>query len=169
MEAAGLSQQAFEQEAIAGLQNGAFEEDAEDYEEIEAFLLARDSDESPAEGVVETSEEQITQAPGLANLRAFPFSKIKIDQSFIKSVDRNTQSAAIVRAVLGLGSGLDIPVIAEGVERPEELEFLRAEVCKGAQGYLISRPATISEFKAVTSGIASRIDIEPREELLKAG
>lgn len=71
MEAAGLSQQAFEQEAIAGLQNGAFEEDAEDYEEIEAFLLARDSDESPAEGVVETSEEQITQAPGLANLRAF--------------------------------------------------------------------------------------------------
>ena len=105
----------------------------------------------------------------LANLRAFPFSKIKVDQSFIKSVDRNTQSAAIVRAVLGLGSGLDIPVIAEGVERPEELEFLRAEVCKGAQGYLISRPATISEFKAVTSGIASRIDIEPREELLKAG
>jgi diguanylate cyclase (GGDEF)-like protein/PAS domain S-box-containing protein len=104
----------------------------------------------------------------LANLRAFPFSKIKVDQSFIRSVDSNSQSAAIVRAVLGLGSGLNVPVIAEGVERQEELEFLRQEVCWGAQGYLISRPAKIDEFRAVTSGAETRIDARP-PELLKAG
>lgn len=88
----------------------------------------------------------------LANLRAFPFSKIKVDQSFIKAVDSNEQSAAIVRAVLGLGNGLSVPVIAEGVERPEELEFLRSEICQGAQGYLLSRPADISAFKDIVEG-----------------
>ncbi|HEY0855264.1 MAG TPA: EAL domain-containing protein [Devosia sp.] len=88
----------------------------------------------------------------LANLRAFPFSKIKVDQSFIKAVDSNEQSATIVRAVLGLGNGLAVPVIAEGVERPEELEFLRNEICQGAQGYLLSRPADISTFRDVTDG-----------------
>ncbi|MGN6487215.1 MAG: EAL domain-containing protein [Devosia sp.] len=88
----------------------------------------------------------------LANLRAFPFSRIKVDQSFIRSVDSNGQSAAIVRAVLGLGSGLNVPVIAEGVERPEELAFLRAEVCQSAQGYLLSRPQEIATFAEVTTG-----------------
>jgi predicted signal transduction protein with EAL and GGDEF domain len=88
----------------------------------------------------------------LANLRAFPFNKIKIDQSFIKSVDSSEQSAAIVRAVLGLGSGLNIPVIAEGVERVEELNFLREEVCWGAQGYLLSQPGDIGSFAAITGG-----------------
>jgi diguanylate cyclase (GGDEF)-like protein/PAS domain S-box-containing protein len=88
----------------------------------------------------------------LANLRAFPFSKIKVDQSFIRSVDNNDQSAAIVRAVLGLGSGLNVPVVAEGVERQEELEFLKGEICQTAQGFLLSRPEDIATFAAVTEG-----------------
>ncbi len=54
----------------------------------------------------------------LSNLRAFPFDKIKIDRSFIKSVDSNPQTATIVRAVLGLGRALGLPVLAEGVETP---------------------------------------------------
>lgn len=103
----------------------------------------------------------------LANLRAFPFSKIKVDQSFIRSVDNNDQSAAIVRAVLGLGSGLNVPVVAEGVERPEELEFLRGEVCQTAQGYLLSRPEDIRMFAAVTEGRA-RV-LEPAQQLRAAG
>ena len=93
----------------------------------------------------------------LANLRAFPFSKIKIDQSFVKAVDGNSQSAAIVRAVLGLGSGLDVPVIAEGVERPEELAFLRESNCEGAQGFLMSRPADIATFADITSGRTTQL------------
>jgi len=71
MEEAGINQQAFEQEALAGLQNGAFEEAAEDYDEIEAFLLARDCDEPPEQADIQTVEEQIAQAPGLASLRSF--------------------------------------------------------------------------------------------------
>jgi len=71
MEDAGLDQQAFEQEALAGLQNGAFEEGADEFEEIEAFLLARDGGESPPQGTVQTSQEQVTTAPGLASLREY--------------------------------------------------------------------------------------------------
>ncbi len=82
----------------------------------------------------------------LSNLRAFPFDKIKIDRSFIHAVHTNPQAAAIVRAVLGLGRGLDLPVIAEGVETPEELSFLNSEGCTEAQGYLFGRPAPIGEF-----------------------
>jgi diguanylate cyclase (GGDEF)-like protein/PAS domain S-box-containing protein len=93
----------------------------------------------------------------LANLRAFPFDKIKIDQSFIKSVDTNEQSAAIVRAVLGLGAGLNLPVVAEGIERIEELDFLKGETCAEAQGFYLSRPAAIGTFYAVTNGTEKAI------------
>ncbi len=78
----------------------------------------------------------------LSNLRAFPFDKIKIDGSFIKAVNTNDQAATIVRAVLGLGRGLGLPVLAEGVETSAELDFLRGELCDEVQGYLLGRPAT---------------------------
>jgi diguanylate cyclase (GGDEF)-like protein/PAS domain S-box-containing protein len=86
----------------------------------------------------------------LSNLRAFPFDKIKIDQSFIKSINVNPEAAAIVRAVLGLGRGLMLPVIAEGVETEEELAFLRSESCQEAQGYLLGRPQSIDAFRHLT-------------------
>ncbi|RVC67443.1 GGDEF and EAL domain-containing protein, partial [Mesorhizobium sp. M2A.F.Ca.ET.046.02.1.1] len=86
----------------------------------------------------------------LSNLRAFPFDKIKIDGSFIKSVDRNGQVATIVRAVLGLGRGLGLPVLAEGVETLDELRFLDAEDCDIGQGYFLGRPGPIEAFSELT-------------------
>jgi diguanylate cyclase (GGDEF)-like protein/PAS domain S-box-containing protein len=86
----------------------------------------------------------------LSNLRAFPFDKIKIDGSFIKSVNVNEQAATIVRAVLGLGRGLGLPVLAEGVETDAELQFLRDELCDEVQGYLLGRPAAIGQFRHLT-------------------
>jgi diguanylate cyclase (GGDEF)-like protein/PAS domain S-box-containing protein len=89
----------------------------------------------------------------LSNLRAFPFDKIKIDGSFIKSVNVNEQAAAIVRSVLGLGRALRLPVLAEGVETADELAFLEGELCDEAQGYLLGRPADIAGFRILTHGI----------------
>ena len=86
----------------------------------------------------------------LANLRAFPFDKIKIDRSFVQSVDSNEQAATIVRAVLGLGRGLGLPVLAEGVETPGEFQFLAKELCDEVQGYLFGRPAEIEQFHHLT-------------------
>jgi diguanylate cyclase len=82
----------------------------------------------------------------LSYLQAFPFDKIKIDQRFICNLNRDAQSATIVRAVIGLARGLDIPVVAEGVETKEQLEFLAAEKCDQVQGYLIGRPEPIEYY-----------------------
>jgi len=86
----------------------------------------------------------------LSNLRAFPFDKIKIDKSFVRSIDSNSDAATIVRAVLGLGRGLGLPVLAEGVETQGELSFLNTESCDEAQGWLIGRPASIDNFRHLT-------------------
>ncbi len=56
-------------------------------------------------------------------------------------MDTNEQTAAIVRSVLGLGRGLGMPVLAEGVETTEELNFLLGENCAAAQGFLVGRPS----------------------------
>jgi diguanylate cyclase (GGDEF)-like protein/PAS domain S-box-containing protein len=82
----------------------------------------------------------------LSYLQSFPFDKIKIDQSFISNVKSNPQSAAIVRAVIGLAHGLNLPVLAEGVETKTQLEFLAAESCDEVQGYLMGRPQPIIEY-----------------------
>ncbi|PRD41571.1 bifunctional diguanylate cyclase/phosphodiesterase [Phyllobacterium phragmitis] len=82
----------------------------------------------------------------LSNIRAFPFDVIKIDRSFIKSVDKNAQAAAIVRAVLGLGRGLGLPVLAEGIETSDELKFLIDEFCTAGQGFHLGEPASIEHF-----------------------
>ena len=105
----------------------------------------------------------------LSNLRAFPFDKIKIDGSFIKSVNTNAQAATIVRAVLGLGRGLGLPVLAEGVETPAELAFLQSELCNEVQGYLVGRPAPISTFAMLThADTASATGDEVRVLLAKS-
>jgi diguanylate cyclase len=88
----------------------------------------------------------------LSNLRAFPFDKIKIDSSFIRSVNINDQAAAIVRSVIGLGRALNLPVLAEGVETTAELAFLENEFCKEVQGYLFGKPAEITSFGRLTQG-----------------
>src|SRR6202163_4644280 len=82
----------------------------------------------------------------LSYLQSFPFDKIKIDRAFISNRDHNPQSAAIVRAVIGLAHGLNLPVLAEGVETKPQLDFLAAESCDEAQGYLLGRPQPILEY-----------------------
>ena len=82
----------------------------------------------------------------LSNLRAFPFDKIKIDGSFIRQVDTNEQAATIVRAVLGIGRGLGLPVLAEGVETSGELSFLAKELCQIGQGYYLGRPSPLADL-----------------------
>ncbi len=82
----------------------------------------------------------------LSYLQAFPFDKIKIDRAFIANLERSEQSAAIVRAVIGLGHGLKLPIIAEGVETQAQLAFLSRETCDEVQGYLLGRPLPIAAY-----------------------
>jgi EAL domain-containing protein (putative c-di-GMP-specific phosphodiesterase class I) len=82
----------------------------------------------------------------LSYLQVFPFDKIKIDGTFIANLTRNENSAAIVRAVIGLGRGLSLPVIAEGVETDEQLAFLARESCDEVQGFFVGRPGPIENY-----------------------
>lgn len=82
----------------------------------------------------------------LSYLHAFPFDKIKIDRSFISELESNRHSIAIVRAVIGLGRSLGIPILAEGVETQAQHAFLAREKCDEVQGYLTGRPCEIAEY-----------------------
>jgi diguanylate cyclase (GGDEF)-like protein/PAS domain S-box-containing protein len=99
----------------------------------------------------------------LSYLQAFPFDKIKIDRAFIMNLGRNPQSAAIVRAVIDLGHGLEMSIIAEGVETLEQLAFLANEGCDGVQGYLLGKPLPIGQY----AGLVGRA--EAMELALKTG
>jgi EAL domain-containing protein (putative c-di-GMP-specific phosphodiesterase class I) len=85
----------------------------------------------------------------LSYLQAFPFDKIKIDRAFVMNLGRNPQSAAIVRAVIDLGHGLEMSIVAEGVETQEQLGFLSEEGCDAVQGYFIGKPFPIGQYAAL--------------------
>jgi diguanylate cyclase (GGDEF)-like protein len=87
----------------------------------------------------------------LSTLQSFPFDKIKVDKSFVENIHRDERATVIVRAVLGLGRSLNIPVVAEGVETEEQREFLRGEDCAELQGYAIGRPAPAETLGAWTN------------------
>ncbi|KQP30058.1 diguanylate cyclase [Methylobacterium sp. Leaf104] len=83
----------------------------------------------------------------LSYLRAFPFDRIKIDRSFVGEMESNPQSAAIVRAIIDLGTSLGIATTAEGIETETQFDRLRATACDEVQGYLFGRPMPVVEAR----------------------
>ncbi len=93
----------------------------------------------------------------LSTLQSFPFDKIKIDRSFVENIGKDGRAKVIVRAVVGLGRSLEIPVVAEGVETAEQLDFLREEECAEVQGFALGRPAPADEIRGWTAAGAQPI------------
>jgi diguanylate cyclase (GGDEF)-like protein len=85
----------------------------------------------------------------LAYLKRFPVSTIKIDRSFLHDVARDEDDRAIVTAVVAMARSLGLAVTAEGVERAEQIAFLRELGCDRAQGYLFGRPRAVLELEAL--------------------
>jgi diguanylate cyclase (GGDEF)-like protein len=84
----------------------------------------------------------------LAYITRFPPDRIKIDQAFVRDLDRSAGDAAIANAILSLGASLNLVVTAEGVERTGQLEWLRARGCHEVQGFLLARPMSAAELEA---------------------
>jgi diguanylate cyclase len=82
----------------------------------------------------------------LLYLRRFPFDKLKIDRSFVLAIERTTDAAAIVHAIVSLGRGLGMKVTAEGVETAEQHLFLRAAGVHFMQGYRFGRPGSATDI-----------------------
>lgn len=85
----------------------------------------------------------------LAYLRRFNFSKVKIDRSFINGLETDSQSIAIVRAIIALCGNLNIEVTAEGVETELQADILRLENCDYLQGFLLGRPTARTKLEDV--------------------
>ncbi len=95
----------------------------------------------------------------LSHLRHLPVDALKIDKAFVADIDiaaprngENAGGAAIVSAVIGLARGLGLRVVAEGVEKRSQLNFLAREGCHAAQGYLLCPPLPAPEFEAWLKG-----------------
>ena len=101
-----------------------------------------------AMGISVAMDDFGTGYSSLATLHAFPFDKIKLDQSFVKRLPDDAAAAAIVRTVLALGVSLDMPVLAEGIETSSQWEFLAREGCAKGQGYHFARPVGLAQLPA---------------------
>ena len=101
----------------------------------------------------------------LSYLQRFDFDKVKIDRSFVSGLPDSEGSAAIVRAIVGLGRSLKTRVTAEGVETFEQLLFLADEGCDEAQGYLFSQPLPGEQVLALA--LTRRHGMDPEEHRLR--
>jgi EAL domain-containing protein (putative c-di-GMP-specific phosphodiesterase class I) len=116
---------------------------------LRQLLALRDS------GVRIAMDDFGTGHSSLTQLRVFAFDRLKIDRSFVRDLPAGTDSAAIVRAVAGLGHSLGIAVTAEGVETQAQLDRLCAEGCDAAQGYFFGRPVPLAEVNTVIEALAA--------------
>ena len=131
----------------------------DDFSRVSAMLR-----QLKALGVRVAMDDFGTGYSSLSYLHSFPFDKIKIDASFVSSLHVNPSSVAVIRAIVGLGGGLGVPLIAEGVETEEQLEFLRSAGCPEAQGFLIGAPQPIEAYAAVVG--RSTVRLMPSEETI---
>jgi diguanylate cyclase (GGDEF)-like protein/PAS domain S-box-containing protein len=82
----------------------------------------------------------------LVNLQKLPFHTLKVDQSFVRAVPSDPDHAALLKGILAMAQGLNIEVVAEGVETQEQLAFLQAHGCESIQGFLFSKPMPAEEM-----------------------
>ena len=92
-----------------------------------------------------------TRYSTLGYLPSLPISGIKIDHSFVRDLVGRTSTASIVSAMVGIASGFGLSLVAEGVEKPEQVDLLRASGCDVMQGFYFSRPlpaAQVADYLA---------------------
>ena len=100
-------------------------------------------------GVILSVDDFGTGYSSMSYLRRFPIDKLKIDRSFISEVMDRPDDASIVRAIVSLAHSLRLKVVAEGVESPAQLEFLKALGCDQYQGFHFSPPLPAGEFESL--------------------
>ena len=93
-----------------------------------------------ARGVRIAIDDFGTQYSSLGYLQKFPIHTLKIDKSFVWEIDRDVSQHTIIKAIISIGHGLGLNLIAEGVETEAQLRFLRDQGCSEIQGFLVSRP-----------------------------
>jgi EAL domain-containing protein (putative c-di-GMP-specific phosphodiesterase class I) len=114
-----------------------------------------------AMGISVAMDDFGTGYSSLATLHAFPFDKLKLDQSFVKRLPNDAAAGAIVRTVLALGDSLGMPVLAEGIETTAQWQFLSQAGCAKGQGYLFAKPVSLALLPAAIDAAAQFVRDEP--------
>ena len=130
--------------------------------ELTESILVRDADEALARlhalkalGVVLAIDDFGTGYSSLAYLKKFPISKLKIDRTFVMGLPADESDRAIVGATIAMARALKLAVVAEGVETPEQRDFLKGLHCEAFQGYLCSPALPAPEFEALAAKLAT--------------
>ncbi len=126
------------------------------FEISEAALTDEDSQPRIRElsdlGVGLTLDDFGTGNTSLANLRRYPVQAVKIDRSFVERIEGDPESAALAGTIIVMAHSLEKLVIAEGVESPGQLDFLRERRCDLAQGYFMARPLSVQDMTSMLRG-----------------
>jgi EAL domain-containing protein (putative c-di-GMP-specific phosphodiesterase class I) len=137
------------------------------------FLDDRDSSIATLEALKELGvslaiDDFGTGYSSLAHLRKLPIETLKIDKSFIQGLPQDGENAEIVAAIIAMAHGLKLRTIAEGVERPQALEYLRGLRCDRVQGYLIHPPLAVDDCtRVLESDVPRRRGLQGRAGLVK--
>ena len=97
----------------------------------------------------------------LSYLRRFPIDQLKVDRSFVSDMGHDRDAAAIVGAIVSLGRSLNLEVVAEGVETPQQAQLLRGMGCQLLQGFLFSRPVPADKMAALLRAGPLMLDVRP--------
>ena len=85
----------------------------------------------------------------LSYLHRFPIDNLKIDRSFVKRLETDSKDGEITKAIVALAHNLHIQVVAEGIETPQQFQYMRVTGCEYGQGYLISKPVDAEAAEAL--------------------
>jgi diguanylate cyclase (GGDEF)-like protein/PAS domain S-box-containing protein len=97
-------------------------------------------------GIKTSLDDFGTGYSSLSYLKQFPLKVLKIDQSFIQDIQLNQKNESLITAIIAMARSLGLEVVAEGVEKDEQLTFLRSQLCDNVQGFLLSHPITAGEL-----------------------
>ena len=97
-------------------------------------------------GVHTSLDDFGTGFSSLSYLKRFPLKVLKIDQSFIQDIRINEKNESLIKAIIAMARSLGLEVVAEGVEKDEQLTFLRSQLCDNVQGFLLSHPIPAAEL-----------------------
>ena len=135
--------------------------------ELTESLLMQNVDETAlmlndlaCRGVKVTMDDFGTGYSSLSYLKRLPIQTIKIDRSFIRDITTDSDAASIVRTIIVMARGLNMEVIAEGVEERAQFDYLRKHLCTGIQGFYFSRPLSGEAFLTLLRDNQARFEIE---------
>ena len=124
--------------------------------EITESILLKESggleetiNELEAAGVTFSMDDFGTGYSSLSYLRRFHFHTLKIDRSFVNGVAENPQDAGLVSSIIAMGHSMNMKIIGEGIETPEQLAFLKAAGCDIGQGWLFGKAVTPDKVSAM--------------------